>query len=278
MPELPEVETTCQGISPHIKNQIIKKTIVRQAKLRWPIPSNLAHTLKRNKIIDINRRGKYLLLHMQNGTLIIHLGMSGRLCVLPENAPAQKHDHFDLVLENNLLLRLTDPRRFGAVLWTSEPAAKHKLLIHLGVEPLLSTFNQRYLFSKLARKNIPIKTAIMDAHIVVGVGNIYANEALFLCNIHPLQRASTLSSKQCQMLVSTIKKVLRKAIKAGGTTLKDFRNSDGKPGYFSQHLYVYGRADEPCLHCGTTLTEVRLNNRSTVFCPSCQPKASSTSG
>ncbi|MGI1679555.1 MAG: bifunctional DNA-formamidopyrimidine glycosylase/DNA-(apurinic or apyrimidinic site) lyase [Cellvibrionaceae bacterium] len=270
MPELPEVETTMRGISPHVLQQTVKKVVVRQSKLRWLIPNSIKTKLPRKRIISINRRGKYLLLEFKSGFLIIHLGMSGSLRVVDSNLEPGKHDHFDLQLASGKSLRLTDPRRFGAVLWTDEPLADHKLLNHLGPEPLTDEFNAEMLFKRSRKRIVPIKTLIMDSKTVVGVGNIYANESLFLAGIRPTRPAGKITQKQSEELVAQIKKVLAKAIKAGGTTLKDFTGGDGKPGYFQQQLYVYGREGEPCSKCDTALKQIRIGQRSTVYCTQCQ--------
>lgn len=270
MPELPEVETTLRGILPYVKGQTIQRVIVRHPRLRWPIPPLLPEKLENQKIISLSRRGKYLLMQIANGTLILHLGMSGRLGIFQEKSPAKKHDHLDLLLQNKKILRLTDPRRFGACLWTEEDPEKHFLLKNLGREPLDNHFSGKYLFEKSRKRKVAIKTFIMNSHIVVGVGNIYAAESLFEAGIHPNTSAHTISLEKYQLLAKAIKKILQQAIKKGGTTLKDFLNSDGKPGYFSLKLKVYGRDGLPCMQCKTILTHLRLGQRSTVFCEKCQ--------
>ena len=270
MPELPEVETTLRGIAPHILNQMISQVIVRDHRLRWPIPADLAQQLEQQRVIDIQRRGKYLLLTLPTGTLILHLGMSGNLRVLPADSPLQKHDHLDIVFDNQQCLRLHDPRRFGAVLFTTEPVAQHPLLKELGVEPLEKGLTGQYLFTRSRGRKIPIKSFVMDGKIVVGVGNICASESLFLAGIHPKRHAGRITPERYATLVTVIKKVLRAAIKQGGTTLRDFVNSDGKPGYFSQHLLVYGRDGEPCYHCQHTIRHCIIGQRATYYCPYCQ--------
>lgn len=268
MPELPEVETTLRGIAPHILKQQITQIIIRQPKLRWLIPK----TIKQNEgetVLKIKRRGKYILISTSSDTLIIHLGMSGRMQIITNEKPAAKHDHFDIIFSNKKILRYTDPRRFGALL-TSHANSTHALLKNLGVEPLTNDFNAYYLAQHLKNKSTNIKTVIMNSKIVVGVGNIYACEALHIARINPTMPAKKLSSLQINELVKAIKFILKKAIKAGGTTLKDFRDSEGKPGYFIQKLQVYGREGLPCYECETTLTLIRIANRSTVFCSSCQ--------
>jgi len=270
MPELPEVETTCKGISKHLINKTVAKVIIRQPKLRWPIPARLKKELPQNKIISVKRRAKYILIATNAGTLIIHLGMSGSLRIVKANTPFDKHDHFDLVLKNRTCLRLHDPRRFGAVLWTKKPILEHKLLCKLGPEPLSSEFTNDYIYEKSRKRKVNIKQFIMNGHIVVGVGNIYASEALFLAGIHPRKAAGSISLPRYEKLVKSIKQVLTAAIKQGGTTLKDFTQSDGKPGYFQQQLNVYGRAGEACAVCGKTISRCVLGQRTTYYCTHCQ--------
>lgn len=270
MPELPEVETTCRGIKPHIKNCRISAVIVRQPRLRWPVPDRLEALLAGLTIREVTRRAKYLLLHTENGTVIIHLGMSGNLRVLTGDQPVNKHDHIDVVFANGTILRFNDPRRFGALLWTRDPIEAHPLLKNLGPEPLLPDFDGRHLYELAKHRNTPVKSFIMDSHNVVGVGNIYANEALFTAGIRPTRRAGNIALSRYETLAQCIRQVLHHAIELGGTTLRDFVNEAGKPGYFKQRLKVYGRANQPCINCSRPLTEIRLNNRSTVFCGHCQ--------
>lgn len=270
MPELPEVETTLRGIQPHIENQKITAITVRHYGLRWPVPKNIHLLLRRQTIKQLERRGKYILIKIEKGTVILHLGMSGSLRILLHPLLAGKHDHIDITFENKKLLRFTDPRRFGAFLWTEEDPNLHPLLKNLGPEPLSKNFSGVYLWQQSKRRKISIKKLIMDNKIVTGVGNIYAAEALFAANIHPEAIACTLSEERLTKLVTSIKTILKAAIKKGGTTLKDFMKSDGKPGYFAFHLKVYGRAGLPCSHCQTILREKRLGQRSTVYCPLCQ--------
>jgi len=270
MPELPEIETIRKGLIPHLKNQVIETVKIRNANLRCPVPVNLAAILKNKTVIDIKRRGKYLLIEVGHGTLMVHLGMSGRFFIAKENSPVNKHDHVDIVLKNGLLLRYHDPRRFGLMVWTDEDPEQHVLLQHLGVEPLTKKFNANYLFVTLTKRSIPIKQAIMNHELVVGVGNIYANEALFHAGIHPLTPANRVSLEKCADLVKAIKQTLQRAIKAGGTTLKDFVNAAGDSGYFQQQLFVYGRNEEVCLVCQDRIGMVRLAGRSTYFCVQCQ--------
>lgn len=271
MPELPEVETTLRGIQPFIEKQTIQQVIIRRPNLRWPIPKANLQQLIGYRINQLQRRGKYLLLCTDLGTIILHLGMSGRLQVLNKPVKAEKHDHVDIIFNNDCLLRFTDPRRFGALLWTDESPQCHPLLKKLGVEPLTRHFNYSYLQTQLNNKKIAIKAALMDQHIVVGVGNIYITEALFMAGIHPTIPAKNVSPMQLKQLVVAIKSILRRAIKKGGSSIKDFLNSLGKPGYFSQELQVYGRADLPCLRCQSTLQLITIAQRSTVYCSHCQP-------
>ncbi len=270
MPELPEVETTCNGIAPHIVGLTVKQVIVRQSRLRWPVPESLNQTLTGLCIQSVSRRAKYLLLATSNGTVLVHLGMSGSLRIMSTDQAAGKHDHIDFVFDGGLVLRYNDPRRFGAVLWTSEPVAEHQLLKDLGPEPLLADFNGELLYARSRNRKIAVKSFIMDSHIVVGVGNIYANEALFMAGIQPTRQAGKVSLARYQKLAECIRVVLLHAIEQGGTTLKDFVNEAGKPGYFQQQLKVYGRGHLPCISCNQPLTEIRITNRSTVFCGACQ--------
>jgi formamidopyrimidine-DNA glycosylase len=271
MPELPEVETICRGITPYIVGQTIKQVLVRQPRLRWTVSDTLADDLTGLTIESVTRRAKYLLLATNNkGTLLVHLGMSGSLRIQMAEQEADKHDHIDIVFTNELVLRYNDPRRFGAVLWTNEAATEHKLLKSLGVEPLDDTCNGELLFQLSRKRKVPIKSFIMNSHIVVGVGNIYANEALFMAGLLPTRHAGTLALDDCQRLVGCIQVVLRHAIEQGGTTLRDFVNESGKAGYFQQQLRVYGRKGLPCVSCQQPLQETRLANRSTIFCCICQ--------
>ena len=271
MPELPEVEVSRQGITPFMLGETVMRIVVRNPSLRWPVPSELQEMVGLT-ITAIRRRAKYLLLETDWGTAILHLGMSGNLKVLPHGTPPGKHDHVDIELGNGKLLRFNDTRRFGCVLWTREPAEQHALLAKLGPEPLTEHFNATHLYEASRKRKIAVKQFIMDNHVVVGVGNIYANESLFSAGIHPELPANRVTAEQYAALTAEIKLVLARAITQGGTTLKDFTGSDGKPGYFVQELQVYGRAEQPCATCGVLLQEVRMGGRSTVFCPLCQPK------
>ena len=270
MPELPEVETTRRGIEPHIKHWKVSEVILRRKNLRWPITPAICTDLPGETISSVARRGKYLLLKTAKGTVLIHLGMSGSLRIVDCNRPVAKHDHVDIVLANGVVLRYTDPRRFGCILWDTEAIESHPLLASLGPEPLTEDFDPNYLYHKSRRKSAAIKTFIMDSNVVVGVGNIYANEALFLAGINPKRQAGKVSKIRYKKLVQCIRQVLQKAIDVGGTTLRDFTDSNGEPGYFAQSLQVYGRKAQPCNICKTALKEIRQGQRSTVYCPNCQ--------
>lgn len=272
MPELPEVETIVNGIKPHVKQKTIQAVIVRHKLLRYPVPKNLNQLLSGQTIQQVSRRGKYILLHCDEGMLIIHLGMSGYLRCLKSNMPAAKHDHLDILFTNGDCLRYTDPRRFGAILWNKGDAFDHPCLKSLGVEPLTSALTAEYLLENSRNRRCSIKQYIMDNKVIVGVGNIYANESLFEAAINPATVANKLTLLQYQNLVKSIQSVLRAAIKRGGTTFKDFQSSSGKPGYFQHSLKVYGRAGEKCLQCGTMLNEIRQGQRSTVYCRHCQQR------
>jgi formamidopyrimidine-DNA glycosylase len=275
MPELPEVETTRLGLIPLV-GQVVKAVTIRHITLRWPIPQQLIEILPGQTLHGLTRRAKYILAEFDSGTLLLHLGMSGRICLLDDNYPPEKHDHFDIEFTNKQVLRLRDPRRFGAVLWLEKNAEldvpSHVLLDLLGPEPLSEAFDGAYLRQALANKTLAVKNAIMDGHVVVGVGNIYASESLFRARIHPETPAKSLSLAQCKKLVEEIKATLNDALLAGGSSLRDFFGADGNPGYFQQSYFVYGRTGEPCLVCATPIMNIRLGQRSTFFCPKCQPK------
>jgi formamidopyrimidine-DNA glycosylase len=270
MPELPEVETTRRGLAPHLVGATVANVVIRHPQLRWPVPSELPELLRGQTIRSLRRRAKYLLVEFEHGTLILHLGMSGSLRILPATTLPEKHNHFDLVLTNGTLMRLRDPRRFGAVLWHEGDVHKHPLLAALGPEPLEADFDENHLYLATRNRTAAIKLAIMDNHIVVGVGNIYANEALFRAGIRPQLAAGRLSRARCAKLVAEIRATLEEAISKGGSTLRDFVNSDGKPGYFQQHYWVYGRAGEPCRRCGNPIKQVKQGQRSSFYCPDCQ--------
>ncbi|KHF24733.1 bifunctional DNA-formamidopyrimidine glycosylase/DNA-(apurinic or apyrimidinic site) lyase [Solemya velum gill symbiont] len=269
MPELPEVETTKRGIEPYLEAKRITDIVVRNASLRQPVTANIAECCKGQRILSVSRRGKYLLIATANGNILIHLGMSGSLRVVPAKTPAQKHDHVDLVVGKQAV-RLRDPRRFGLFLWSEEELAEHPLLKYLGPEPLDDAFTGEYLWKMSRKRRVAIKNFIMNSHIVVGVGNIYANEALFMCGIRPTRQAGIISRADYERLATNIRRVLEEAIRQGGTTLKDFRNEEGKPGYFAQELQVYGRAGEACSCCGETIRSKVIGQRSSFYCSKCQ--------
>jgi formamidopyrimidine-DNA glycosylase len=270
VPELPEVETTCRGLAPHLLGRTVTAVTVRNPRLRWPIPADLPQQLQGHRLQTLERRGKYLLFGFAHGCLIGHLGMSGSMRILQEPRAVAKHDHVDIQFGPQVLLRYTDPRRFGALLWTAGAPAEHDLLASLGPEPLTDTFDAAYLFARSRQRTQAIKTFIMDSHVVVGVGNIYANEALFRAGIRPTKAAGQVSLRAYEQLVADIKTVLAQAIAQGGTTLRDFTGGDGKPGYFRQTLAVYGRGGQPCISCGKVLKEIKLGQRATVYCTRCQ--------
>ncbi len=270
MPELPEVETTLRGIRPHVVEQEITAINVYNASLRWPIPTEV-NELAGHSVQNAYRRAKYLILELSNQQhLLLHLGMSGVIRVVPADTELEKHDHFEMVMADGLAMRLNDPRRFGCVLLTGEDPGQHKLLHQLGPEPLTDDFDGRWLKKLSANKQVAVKNFIMNNHTVVGVGNIYAAESLFLAGIHPKRPAKNIALDRYQRLAKHIKSVLKNAIMAGGTTLNDFRNTEGKPGYFKQELFVYGRAGQPCKHCGTTIKNLVIGQRASCFCPTCQ--------
>jgi formamidopyrimidine-DNA glycosylase len=275
MPELPEVEITCRGIAPYLEGQKIAHAIIRNPRLRWPIAHDLPEILMDLTIHHVTRRAKYLLLNCGMGTLIFHLGMSGSLRILHDKAsfsaaPPEKHDHFDLILRNHALLRLRDPRRFGAVLWHTGDVLQHSLLMNLGPEPLTDDFNAQQLFTKTRKSRVSIKQTLMNSHVVVGIGNIYANEALFLAGINPKIEAGKISITRYERVVHAVKEILQQAIAAGGSSLRDFVNSEGHPGYFQQHYWVYGRMDHRCKKCGSEIKHIRQSQRSSFYCSSCQ--------
>ena len=270
MPELPEVETTARGIRPHVVGKTIIGVLVRNARLRWPVPGNLPQHLIGNNIETVERRAKYLLLRVSDGTLLIHLGMSGNLRILPAATPAQMHDHVDLVFADHTCLRLRDPRRFGSMLWCEGDPHQHKLLRALGPEPLDAVFNGDYLFLATRKRTVDIKQFLMNQNIVVGVGNIYASEALFLAGISPRRAAGKITRDQCNRLAIEIKNVLHYAITQGGTTLRDYVGSNGDTGYFQLKLNVYGREGEMCLRCNSPIKQIRQGQRSTFYCGKCQ--------
>lgn len=271
MPELPEVETTRRGIEPYLTGGTLLGAVVRDGRLRWPVPTDLDARLSGQRINQVDRRAKYLLIALPGDTLIIHLGMSGSLRIVNRDTPADKHDHVDLVMDNGRSLRLHDPRRFGSIHLTADPAS-HELIRHLGPEPLDSAFNGAYLHGSARHRRVSIKAFIMNARVVVGVGNIYASEALFRSGINPFRAAGRISRPRLERLADAIKEVLSEAIEQGGTTLRDFVDSDGKPGYFKQSLAVYGREGGNCLICGEPVRMRRQGQRATYYCKNCQAR------
>lgn len=269
MPELPEVEVTAQGIREQVLHRAVLAVVQRVDALRWPIPPQLASLLPGGCFVALRRRGKYLLFEHQRGTLLLHLGMSGHLRWLPADTPPQRHDHFDIVFAEGLL-RLHDPRRFGALLWQSGPVEQHPLLASLGPEPLSAAFTADYLWQRCQRRHSAIKLLIMDGHVVVGVGNIYANEALFHAGIAPQRPASSLTLADCARLTAAIQSTLVAAIRAGGSSLRDFLHANGKPGYFQQDYQVYDRQGLPCHACGELVRLQRQGGRASYWCPLCQ--------
>ena len=269
MPELPEVETTRRGIAPFLEGQRVTRVVVRDGRLRWPVPEDLDVRLSGQRILSVDRRAKYLLLNAEVGTLISHLGMSGNLRLVELGLAAARHEHVDIELESGLALRYTDPRRFGAMLWSPDPL-NHELLLRLGPEPLTDLFDGERLFQLSRGRAMAVKPFIMDNAVVVGVGNIYASEALFAAGIDPRRPAGGISRARYERLAAEIRRILAMAIERGGTTLRDFVGGDGKPGYFQQELFVYGRGGAFCKQCGSTLREVRLGQRASVYCGRCQ--------
>jgi formamidopyrimidine-DNA glycosylase len=274
LPELPEVETTRRGIAPYLIGRRVLGVTLRRPDLRWPIPSAISELLPGQRIDAVERRAKYLLLHTEAGSALLHLGMSGVLRVLPPDASIGKHDHVDIVLERTAtqadrILRFTDPRRFGCLLWQA-PGEIHPLLANLGPEPLTDAFDGDLMWHISRGRKAAVKLFLMDNAVVVGVGNIYASEALFAAGIDPRRAAGSVSRARYARLAAEVKRILAWAIERGGTTLRDFLNPDGAPGYFFRELNVYGRAGEPCHVCGTAIRQVVLGQRSTFWCPHCQ--------
>ncbi len=270
MPELPEVETTRRGIEPHLRGQRVRAALVHDARLRWPVAPGLDAALRGQRVRSVERRAKYLLLRLTRGTVIMHLGMSGNLRVLPAATPLLKHDHLELQLDSGLALRLNDPRRFGSCLYTTDDPALHPLLRDLAPEPLEPGFDGAYLHRVTRRRRIAIKPLILNGRLVTGVGNIYASEALFRAHIRPRRAARSLTLVECQRLAASIRRVLAAAIRAGGTTLRDYLGADGDPGYFRQKLYVYERAGLACRRCRAPIRQITQGQRSTYYCPQCQ--------
>lgn len=269
MPELPEVETTRRGIAPWLAGRRLLGAVIRDGRLRWPVPADLNERLTGATVSTVDRRAKYLLLRTDRGTAIVHLGMTGSLRILPEPPTAGPHDHVDLLTESGVL-RYNDPRRFGSVHWTESDPAGHVLLAGLGPEPLSPDFDGGYLHAVSRRRNVAIKVHLMNSRIVVGVGNIYASEALHRAGIHPLRSAGRVARPRMDLLAASITAVLEDAIRAGGTTIRDFYGGDGQPGWFAQSLRVYGRTGEACLSCGTPVKHVVMTGRATYYCPRCQ--------
>ena len=272
MPELPEVETTRRGIEPYLINREVQTIEIRNSKMRWPVKETVRELIGQ-KMESVERRAKYILIQSNAGTLILHLGMSGSLRICPCDTELKKHDHFIIGLGDQMEMRLHDPRRFGAVLWHRScegPVSEHPLLCHLGPEPLSSEFDANYLSRRCKNKKTTIKQHIMNNKVVVGVGNIYACEALYRSGIKPTRHAGNISSARLSVLSNQIKNVLSDAIQQGGTTLRDFLNQDGQPGYFKQRLQVYDCEGQPCRHCGRSIKRVIISNRSTFYCSKCQ--------
>lgn len=269
MPELPEVETSRRGIAPWFERQQVVGITVRERRLRWPVPTDIERELPGSFIHTLRRRAKYLLFDTDAGTLMLHLGMSGSLRIADPAEPPGAHDHVDIVAGNGKALRFRDPRRFGSLLWTRDPGS-HPLLAGLGPEPLGDDFDGAYLYRAARGRRLAVKSFLMNASIVAGVGNIYANEALFAAGIHPMRRADRISRPRMERLAGAVREVLARAIEAGGTTLRDFHNGDGEPGWFARELMVYGREEEDCLRCATPLTAAVVGQRSTFYCRRCQ--------
>lgn len=275
MPELPEVETTRRGIAPHIEGRTVESMVIRQRSLRWPIPDALPDQIVGDQVMSVARRGKYLLLQFSRGVVLVHLGMSGSLRIVKADQAPAKHDHVDWLMGGDTILRFNDPRRFGSVLWhevtpEAESVESHPLLASLGPEPLSEVFSADYLFQASRKRALPIKSLLMDSHVVVGVGNIYANEALFMSGVRPGRAAGRITRAESELLAASIKTILANAIQRGGTTLRDFVGGDGKPGYFAQELNVYGREGLACKQCGAILKGKKIAQRATVYCSHCQ--------
>ncbi len=268
MPELPEVETTRRGLEPRIVGRSLESWVIRNPAMRWPV--EIPARLQSEKLLALSRRGKYLLFEFSAGKLILHLGMSGSLRFAPPGDEPAKHDHIDLNFSGRRTLRFNDPRRFGSVLWWQQGTPEHRLLAHLGVEPLTPDFTGAYLKRNARHRKVAVKNFIMDSRIVVGVGNIYAVESLFVAGIRPTRAAGKVTGRAYDALAQAIKAVLHRSLREGGTTLRDFVGSNGRPGYFKQRLNVYGRAGEPCRNCAKPLVNRRLGGRGTVFCRYCQ--------
>ena len=270
MPELPEVETTLRGISPYLLGQKIDKLVVRERRLRWPIKANLHTIVNGTTVSKLYRRGKYIIVDLKDNGLLVHLGMSGTMRVLLEPEPPGKHDHFDLVNNYGQIIRYRDPRKFGSLLYYKGDVAAHPRIASMGVEPLTDDFHANYLFRISRKKSVAVKTLIMDGRVVVGVGNIYASEALHMAGVSPLRDCNRISVKRYERIVESVKQVLTQAIQQGGTTLKDFVGADGSRGYFEQSLAVYGRESQPCHNCGGIVRRTVQAQRATYYCGRCQ--------
>lgn len=270
VPELPEVETVRRGIEPHVRNRLVTAVRIREYRLRWPVPRRLSTQLPGRRIESVERRAKYLLINTDRGHLIVHLGMSGSLRILPSPREPGKHDHLDIELDNGACLRFRDPRRFGSVLWTTRSPAHHRLLRDLGPEPLSESFTGSYLYRHSRGRRVAAKAFLMDGKVVVGVGNIYANEALHRAGIHPSRPAGRVGPRRYEDLVSAVRQTLMEAIEQGGSTLRDFLNGDGDPGFFVPQLRVYDRAGQPCAGCGQTIRRRVIGQRASYFCITCQ--------
>lgn len=270
MPELPEVETTRRGVEPHVVGRRIVALAVHEPRLRWRVPDSLPADVKGQVVQQTGRRAKYLLFRLESGTLLLHLGMSGSLRVLPSDTPRITHDHFDLLLDSGVTLRFNDPRRFGSLHYTTSDPAEHPLLAHLAPEPLDEEFTADYLWRITRKRKVAIKQLLMNSSLVVGVGNIYASEALFRARIRPRRQARSLKQDEVARLARAVRAVLKMAIRVGGTTLRDYVGADGNPGYFRQKLYVYERSGEPCRVCGGPIRQLTQGQRSTYYCAGCQ--------
>lgn len=269
MPELPEVEITRHGLAAHLPGRQVTGAIIRDHRLRQPVTEGLAAKLTGDTLIGIDRRGKYLLLRFGRGTVLAHLGMSGNLRVMPTDSPVRKHDHIDIAF-GEVTMRYSDPRRFGMMLWLDGDGADHPLIASLGVEPLDAAFSAEWLFQATRGRRCAIKLLLMDSHVLVGVGNIYASESLFRAGIRPHTAACRLTRTRCARLVIAVRQTLADALAAGGSTLRDFVSAEGVAGYFQQHYFVYDRADAPCRVCGSPIRALRQGQRSTYYCPTCQ--------
>jgi formamidopyrimidine-DNA glycosylase len=270
MPELPEVETTRRGIEPLVANKVVAQVLIYNGSLRWPVPQKLIKLLPGQRIDGVYRRSKYLLFAFSSGTMIVHLGMTGHLRVDSMQTEKRKHDHVEIIFTDGTAFRYNDPRRFGSILWTVDDPLQHVRLSALGPEPFDSQFNATYIHKLSRNRKVAVKPFLMDAHVVVGVGNIYASEALYRARIAPARPAGKVSKASYERLIQAVAIILSEAIAVGGTTIKDFANSEGKPGYFTQELQVYGRAGQKCKACATLIKQIKLGQRSTFYCPNCQ--------